>query len=98
MKSIKELFKIGPGPSSSHTFGPKTACELFLSQYPNAERIEVTLYGSLSLTGKGHLTDMICIKTCAPIPCHVHFSSETCDKHPNTMDLFAYKDEKLIGT
>lgn len=98
MKSITELFKIGPGPSSSHTFGPKTACELFLKEYPTADFIEVTLYGSLSLTGKGHLTDMICIKTCNPIPCEVHFSSETCSTHPNTMDLFAYENKKLLGT
>ena len=98
MKSITELFKIGPGPSSSHTFGPKTACELFLKEYPTADLIEITLYGSLSLTGKGHLTDMICIKTCDPIPCNVHFSSETCSAHPNTMDLFAYENNKLLGT
>lgn len=98
MKSITELFKIGPGPSSSHTFGPKTACELFLKEYPTADLIEITLYGSLSLTGKGHLTDMICIKTCHPIPCVVHFSSETCSTHPNTMDLFAYENKKLLGT
>ena len=98
MKSLKELYKIGPGPSSSHTFGPKTACELFMKEYPQADRIEVTLYGSLSLTGKGHLSDQICIKTCAPIPCQVHFSSETCDAHPNTMDLFAYKSNRLMGT
>lgn len=98
MKSLKELYKIGPGPSSSHTFGPKSACELFLKEYPNATSIEVTLYGSLSLTGKGHLTDMICIKTCDPIPCHVHFSSETYPKHPNTMDLMAYENDRFIGT
>ena len=98
MKSLKELFKIGPGPSSSHTFGPKTACEFFLKQYPETDYVEITLYGSLSLTGKGHLTDVICKKTCAPIPCHVHFSSETCEKHPNTMDLHAYKNSKLLGS
>lgn len=97
MKSLKELYKIGPGPSSSHTFGPKTACEMFLKEYPDAQEIEITLYGSLSLTGKGHLTDKICIQTCAPLPCHVHFSSETCDAHPNTMDLFAFENHKMIG-
>lgn len=97
MKSLKELYKIGPGPSSSHTFGPKSACELFKKEYPNATQIEVILYGSLSLTGKGHLTDMICIKTCAPIPCKVQFSHETCAVHPNTMDLFAYEGNQLLG-
>ena len=73
MKSLKEFYKIGPGPSSSHTLGPKTACEQFLKEYPDSDEIEITLYGSLSLTGKGHLTDQICIQTCAPIPCHVRF-------------------------
>ncbi len=98
VKSLKELYKIGPGPSSSHTLGPKTACERFLQEYPETDEVEITLYGSLSLTGKGHLTDRICIQTCAPIPCHVHFSSETCDAHPNTMDLFAYHKKKMIGS
>ncbi len=98
MKSLKEFYKIGPGPSSSHTLGPKTACEQFLKEYPDSDEIEITLYGSLSLTGKGHLTDQICIQTCAPIPCHVRFSSETCDAHPNTMDLFAYRKKKMIGS
>lgn len=98
MKSLKELYKIGPGPSSSHTLGPKTACERFLKKYPEADLIEITLYGSLALTGKGHLTDMICMKTCAPIECHVHFSSETCEVHPNTMDLMAYKNQQFLGT
>lgn len=97
MKSLKELYKIGPGPSSSHTFGPQAACKIFKQNYPDADAFEITLYGSLSLTGKGHLTDYICQKTMDPIPCNVHFSSETCAEHPNTMDLFAYKNNQLIG-
>lgn len=57
MESIKEIYKIGLGPSSSHTMGPKRAAERFLKRVPDATRYEVTLYGSLAATGKGHLTD-----------------------------------------
>ena len=57
MKSIKELYRIGTGPSSSHTMGPRYASEIFIQKNPNAKRFEVTLYGSLAATGKGHLTD-----------------------------------------
>ncbi len=96
MKSLTELYKIGPGPSSSHTFGPMKACESFKKEVPDADSISIILYGSLSLTGKGHLTDKICIETCAPIPCEVIFSNETMEAHPNTMDLFAYKNNRLI--
>ena len=48
MESIRELYKIGRGPSSSHTMGPSRACELFKSEHPEAERYSVTLYGSLA--------------------------------------------------
>lgn len=58
MKSLKELYKIGRGPSSSHTMGPQLASKIFLEKYPRADSYEVTLYGSLAATGKGHLTDV----------------------------------------
>ena len=58
MKSIKELFRIGMGPSSSHTMGPRKAAEIFMSKHPEATAFEVTLYGSLAATGKGHMTDV----------------------------------------
>ncbi len=58
MKSLKELFRIGNGPSSSHTMGPKHAAELFLEKNPHSQSFRVTLYGSLAATGKGHLTDV----------------------------------------
>lgn len=58
MKSLKELYKIGKGPSSSHTMGPQLASKIFLNKYPQADSYEVTLYGSLAATGKGHLTDV----------------------------------------
>ena len=57
MKSITEIFRIGFGPSSSHTMGPRHAAELFLGRHPEASSFEVTLYGSLAATGRGHLTD-----------------------------------------
>jgi len=57
MKSIKDVYKIGSGPSSSHTMGPQQACLKIRELFPNAINFEVTLYGSLALTGKGHLTD-----------------------------------------
>ena len=63
MQSLKELYKIGRGPSSSHTIGPERICEFFKNKYPTADLVEVKLYGSLSLTGKGHGTDEICKKT-----------------------------------
>ena len=57
MESIKEIYKIGLGPSSSHTMGPKTVAEQFLERNVNASRFEVTLYGSLAATGERHMTD-----------------------------------------
>ena len=61
MKSIRELYRIGTGPSSSHTMGPRKAAEIFLSRHPRAAAYEVTLYGSLAATGKGHMTDVAII-------------------------------------
>ena len=63
IRTIRELFKIGNGPSSSHTMGPKRAAELFRDKNPDADRFEVVLYGSLASTGKGHLTDWIIRET-----------------------------------
>ena len=59
MQSLKELYKIGNGPSSSHTMGPKRAVEIFKNKNTNATKFKIILYGSLALTGKGHLTDYI---------------------------------------
>lgn len=58
MKSLRELYRIGKGPSSSHTMGPQRAAQLFLERCSNASSYEVTLYGSLAATGKGHMTDV----------------------------------------
>ena len=61
MKSLKELFKIGTGPSSSHTMGPRKAAELYRDSHKEAVSFEVTLFGSLAATGKGHMTDLAII-------------------------------------
>ena len=85
MRSIKEIFVVGHGPSSSHTMGPAFACEYVLKKYPDAKFINVTLYGSLALTGKGHLTDYIIHLKLKNIPHVVLFNETKKYKHPNTM-------------
>ena len=97
MQSLKELYKIGRGPSSSHTIGPERICEFFKNKYPTADLVEVKLYGSLSLTGKGHGTDEICKKTLLPISCKVIFDDITVKNHPNTIELTAIKNGENIG-
>ncbi|NLO69567.1 MAG: L-serine ammonia-lyase [Porphyromonadaceae bacterium] len=66
MESIKNIYKIGHGPSSSHTMGPRFAAERFMVANPDAASFKVTLYGSLAATGKGHLTDATIIETFEP--------------------------------
>ncbi len=90
MKSLKELYRIGPGPSSSHTLGPQRAAKLFQEAFPQAQRYEAELFGSLALTGKGHMSDRIIEKTFAPVPCQIRFKIGDELKHPNTMILHAY--------
>lgn len=98
MKTLRELYKIGNGPSSSHTMGPKRAAEWFKDKNPEAKRFDIYLYGSLAFTGKGHLTDKIIKETLNPIKTNIIFDTKfVCDKHPNTMDLIAYKDDQKIS-
>jgi len=93
MKSLMELYKTGRGPSSSHTMGPEKACKVFMDKNPGADSFRVVLFGSLSKTGKGHGTDTVIKKTFGEIPCEVVFDFEETDlPHPNTMDMYAYKD------
>ena len=66
MQTIRELYKSGRGPSSSHTMGPARAAKLFSSRYPEADRFSVTLYGSLSKTGRGHGTDRVLMASDSP--------------------------------
>ena len=93
MRSIKEIFVIGHGPSSSHTMGPAFACDYILKKYKNIADVKVTLYGSLALTGKGHLTDYIINLKLKDIPHTVEFNYTKRMGHPNTM-LFEIKDKK----
>ena len=98
MKSIREIYKIGKGPSSSHTMGPERASILFKSKYPQADAFRVILYGSLSKTGVGHGTDRVIREVLSPLPAEIFFSEEEIlNSHPNTMDLIALKDGNPIG-
>lgn len=98
MQSLKELYKIGNGPSSSHTMGPKRAVEIFKNKNTNATKFKIILYGSLALTGKGHLTDYIIEETLKGYECEIIFDEKMkCDVHPNTFDIFAYKGEELLN-
>ncbi len=93
MESIKELYKIGRGPSSSHTIGPERACILFKEKNKDADRFKAVLYGSLAKTGRGHGTDAVIRKTFLPRVCEVAFDYAQADlPHPNTMDLIAYRN------
>ena len=96
MQSIRTLYKVGKGPSSSHTMGPERAAKLFREMTPEADRYEVILYGSLAKTGVGHGTDRVLVDTLAPYPTKIVFASVDPGnmKHPNTLDLIAYPDNK----
>lgn len=88
MKSLTELYKIGRGPSSSHTIGPERACLKFEALTPDAASYRAVLFGSLAKTGKGHCTDKVIERTFTK-PVEVVFDCETPVDHPNTMDLYA---------
>ena len=97
MKTIKSVYKIGNGPSSSHTVGPFHAAKIFGSRYPQADRYQVTLFGSLAFTGEGHGTKNA-IRSALP-DAEVVFDRETKDlPHPNTMLFKAFRDGQLIGS
>ena len=100
MKSIREIYKIGKGPSSSHTIGPERAATLFKNEHPDAEQFRVTLYESLSKTGKGHGTDRVLLEVLSPTPTEIIFATETPEDlpHPNTMDFEALTDGKVTAT
>ncbi|MDE7109903.1 MAG: L-serine ammonia-lyase, iron-sulfur-dependent, subunit alpha [Muribaculaceae bacterium] len=88
MKSIRELYRIGTGPSSSHTMGPRKAAEIFLKKHPYASGYEVVLYGSLAATGKGHMTDtaIIDVLSRSDLPVKIIWKPEEfLPYHPNGM-------------
>ena len=97
MKSIASVYKIGNGPSSSHTVGPYHAAQIFRERYPDADGWEVILYGSLAFTGEGHGTKKA-ILSVLPGAQVVFDRKETDLPHPNTMRFTALKDGRKIGT
>ena len=98
MKSLTGIYRIGCGPSSSHTIGPERACEMFKAANPDADAFVAVLYGSLAKTGVGHGTDRVIKKTLAPMPCEIVFDkSDVVLVHPNTMELFAYKNGEQLA-
>lgn len=99
MKSIRDIYKIGKGPSSSHTMGPGFAAKMFKDENPDADSFRAILYGSLAKTGIGHGTDRVIIDTFDPIKVDIEVSDEDPAKlkHPNTLDLIAMKDGKEIA-
>ena len=94
MDSIKEIFRIGRGPSSSHTMGPKFAAERFLTMVENPAKFVVTLYGSLAATGKGHMTDVAILDILSPVaPVEIIWEPKVfLPYHPNGMKFEAFDD------
>ena len=98
MHSIREIYKIGRGPSSSHTIGPERACLSMLARYKTATAFEVTLFGSLAKTGEGHRTDYVIRQTFGKTPCQIRKDTEKTDlPHPNTMTVTALCNGEVLG-
>ena len=95
MKSLKELYRIGKGSSSSHTIGPERACKLFAAETPTADSYEVVLYGSLAKTGEGHGTEKVIESVLKNVRVVCDETTET--PHPNTLDLTAKKDGQTLA-
>lgn len=101
MKSIKEIYRIGNGPSSSHTMGPKKAAQIFLERNRYADKFLVTLYGSLAATGKGHLTDTAILNVLEPVaPTTIEWLPKVfLPFHPNAMKFEALdKDDNITDS
>ncbi|WP_455261046.1 L-serine ammonia-lyase [Prevotella jejuni] len=96
MESLKEIFRIGKGPSSSHTMGPQRAATIFAERHPEAARFEVTLYGSLAATGKGHMTDKAIIDVLKQVaPVEITWEPDIfLPYHPNGMLFRAFNDNQ----
>lgn len=100
METIKELFRIGVGPSSSHTMAPRFAAERFTKEHPGAKAFKVTLYGSLAATGRGHLTDVAIKEALRPKPTKIIWrKSKVLPRHPNGMRFEALDGKnQVIGS
>lgn len=95
MESLRELYRIGRGPSSSHSMAPEKACIIFREENHHADSFKIVLYGSLAKMGKGHRTEFVINRVFEHYNCEIIFDTETKDLlHPNTMDCIAYKDGK----
>ncbi len=99
MESLKQLYRIGVGPSSSHTMGPKFAAEDFLAKYPHASRFRVALYESLAATGKGHLTDSAIFSVLGEERTELLWQAEiSMPEHPNSVLFEAFdKEGEILG-
>lgn len=100
MLSVKELFKVGHGPSSSHTIAPTRMCQYILDHYEKEgiDHLKVTLYGSFALTGKGHLLDRAVDEMFAKYKHEFVWDLKTQPKHPNMMRVEVFgKGDKLIA-
>jgi L-serine dehydratase len=107
MQSLKALYRFGPGPSSSHTMAPRRAAAMFLQDFPGAAVYQVTLYGSLAATGKGHMTERAIIEAFSPHRVDLIWkASEELPHSPNGMrfaaldssgELIGERDEYSVG-
>ena len=99
MKSIKSVYKIGHGPSSSHTVGPYNAAKIFRNRYPDADAYKVTLFGSLAFTGEGHGTGKAVVSGLPGAEIiYDRKTPETELPHPNTMLFEAFQNGELMGS
>lgn len=94
MQTIREIYRIGHGPSSSHTMGPRRAAELFLERHPNAAKYQAHLYGSLSATGKGHLTDVAIMEVIPSV--EIVWHKEFLPFHPNGLRFMAWDENEQL--
>jgi len=99
MQSIREIYKIGYGPSSSHTIGPVRASNIFKDRNKEASSYRVTLYGSLAATGKGHKTDVAIVKSFYPEEIEIIWrAEESLPEHPNGMIFEAVENGKVVDS
>ncbi len=97
METLKELYRIGRGPSSSHSMAPEIACIMFREENLHADEFKAVLYGSLAKMGKGHMTEFVVDKVFENRRHDIVLNyDEKNIPHPNTMDLYAYKDGKQV--
>lgn len=98
MESIKQIYRIGYGPSSSHTMGPMRAAKIFLERNSRATRFQVTLYGSLAATGKGHMTDSAILEILTPVaPTRIIWEPKiVLPFHPNGMLFESFDAQDLL--